>query len=152
MSSVPFRVYSLLTVVTTLLKLYFTQFVENITMAADAELRQFRHVAAFDTVHQTIPFNSLRSRRPIGDIMLELFRMLCVRLPLPIRQFSSRFNSRSIISARREVRRCGLVLKLRSIVEMSVVSENDGITVRQTAVHTIQLSRYGLGTPCGSSL
>ena len=35
---------------------------------------------------------------------------------------------------------------------MSVMSENDGTTVRQTVSHTIQLWPHGLGTPCGSRL
>ena len=30
--------------------------------------------------------------------------------------------------------------------------ENDGITVRQTVSHTIQLWPIGLGSPCGSRL
>ena len=68
-----------------------------------------------------------------------------------------RFNSRPIMSSPY----CATwnkgvwllsVLKLWPIVEMSVVSENDGITVGQAVAHTIQLWPRGLGTPCGSRL
>ena len=45
-----------------------------------------------------------------------------------------------------------MVLKLWPIVETSVTSEHDGITVRQTVAHTVQLRPRGLGTPCGSDL
>ena len=42
------------------------------------------------------------------------------------------------------------VLGLWSIVKTSVMSENDGTTVRQTVAHTMQLWPHGLGTSCGS--
>ena len=38
------------------------------------------------------------------------------------------------------------VFKLLPIVETSVMSENDGITVKQTVAHTILLWPHGLGT------
>ena len=44
------------------------------------------------------------------------------------------------------------VLKLWPLVETSAMSENDGITVRQTEEPTIQLWPHGLGTPCVSRL
>ena len=44
------------------------------------------------------------------------------------------------------------VLKLWPIVKTSVMSENDGITVRQTVAHPIQLWPHRLGTPCSSRL
>ena len=55
-----------------------------------------------------------------------------------------RFNSRSLmlyphcVTLNKGVRHLS-VLKLWPIVETSVVSENDGITVRQTVAHIIQL-------------
>ena len=45
-----------------------------------------------------------------------------------------------------------LVLKPWPIVETSVMSKNDGITIRQTVAHTIQLWPHGLGMPRGSFL
>ena len=44
------------------------------------------------------------------------------------------------------------ILKPWPIGEMSFMSENNGITVRQTVAHTVQLWPHGLGTPCGSCL
>ena len=67
-----------------------------------------------------------------------------------------RFNFRPIVSSSycaSEIRgvQLLLVLKLWPIVETSVMSENDGTTVRQTA-HTMQLWPHELGAPCGSRL
>ena len=65
-----------------------------------------------------------------------------------------RFNSRPIMSSPYCARRVRLlsVLKLWPIVETSVMCENNGITVRQTVAHTIQLRPHELGMPCGSRL
>ena len=87
----------------------------------------------------------------------QLFRMSWVRLPLPIGQFSSSYNSRPIISSayratwNKRVRRLS-VLKLWPIVQTLVMSENDGITVPQTVAHIIQWWPHELGTPCISRL
>ena len=64
-----------------------------------------------------------------------------------------RFNSRPIMSSSycKGVRLLS-VMELWPIVETSVMSENDGTTVRQTVAHTIQLWPHELGTPCGSRL
>ena len=69
---------------------------------------------------------------------------LLVRLPLPTGLFSSRFNSRPIISSpycatwNKGVRLLS-VLKLWSMVETSVWYENDGKTVRQIVAQTMKL-------------
>ena len=54
-----------------------------------------------------------------------------------------RFNSRPIMSS---------PYCLWLIVKTSIMSDNDGITVRQTVAHTAQLWPRGLGTPRGSRL
>ena len=51
-----------------------------------------------------------------------------------------------------DIRDCDFCQSLQPIVETSVMSENDGITVRQTVAHTIQLWSHGLDTPRGSCL
>ena len=53
---------------------------------------------------------------------------------------------------RREITGYGFSLETVADSRMSVMSENDGITVRQTIAHAIQLWPHGLGTPCGSHL
>ena len=83
----------------------------------------------------------------------QLIGRLWVRLPLPNRQFSSRFNSRPIMlflyhATWNKGMRLLSVLKLWSIVE-TITSKNDGITVIQTVAHTIQLWPHGLSMPCG---
>ena len=57
-----------------------------------------------------------------------------------------RLNSPPIMSSLYCAMRNKSVLKLWSIVETSVMSENDGIT--HTHTHTIRLWLHGLGTPC----
>ena len=77
--------------------------------------------------------------------------------PLLTEQFSSRFNSTAIMSSRycatcdKGVRQLLVLIPLRT-VETSVISENDGITVRQSVTSTIQLWLNELGTPCSSRI
>ena len=66
-------------------------------------------------------------------------------------RFSRPINCR-LGTAPREMRGVASVLKLWPIVETSVMSENDGITVRQTVAHTILLWPHEQDTPYSSRL